>query len=457
MSRARVVELSLLGVVLVAQGVLFARPIHSATNYDEGVYLAALDALRHGQALGSDVFAAQFPGFYELLRGLSFITGIGVVAVRAGLLAVTLAGTVGGWLVGRRFGGKTGGLLVAALLVVAPPLDLFSFQVIADTPALALTLLALGLATLPGTILAVATGVVFGAALSIKLTALTAAPAALWLIRRRIGPALAGFAAFWLVLLLAHVQALGSLWSSGITYHDRARSTPAVIPHPHRQILDQIPHSTPFFWLAIAAAVAGLAYLALRRPLGTWPLWSWVVLAVVFLLVHKPLHYNHLVEFPFTLAVAAGATLGAVLERQRLPMRPVLTGLLAVVLLAAFVQQWHRTSLALTPEPSSNVAAANALERLTPPGTLVVDDRPIVSFLARRRVVGQLVDLALLRFETGSLTDAQVLEGLRPANAVVVSRSLRTRPAVLAFVRAHFTRVYAAGGVSIYTRHRSRR
>ena len=450
MRRARVLELSLLGVTLVAQAILFARPIHSATNYDEDVYLAALDALRHGQALGSDVFAAQFPGFYDLLRGLSFVTGVGVVGVRAGLLAVTLAGTVGGWLVGRRFGGAAGGLLVAAFLVVAPPLDLFSFQVIADTPALSLTVLALGLATLPGTVAAVATGVIFGAALSVKLTALTAAPAALWLIRRRIGPALAGFGALWLVLLLAHARALGSLWSSGITYHDRARSTPAVIPHPHRQILDQIPHSTPFFWLAILAAVAAIAYLALRRPLGVWPLWSWVVLAVAFLLVHKPLHYNHLIEFPFTLAVAAGATLGAALERQRQPARPVLIGLVALVLVAAFVQQWHRTSLVLAREPSSNVAAAHALERLTKPGARTIDDRPIISFLAHRRVLGPVVDLAALRFETGSLDDADVIGELRHADAVVVSRTLRDHPLVLAALARSFHRSYNRGGVAIW-------
>src|SRR4051812_2010643 len=182
-TRRRAIELPLLAALLVAQAMLFARPIHSATNYDEAVYLAALDALRHGQALGSDVFAAQFPGFYDLLRGLSYVTGIGVAAVRAGMIGVVLLGTVGGWLIGRRFGGMVGGLLVAALLTVAPPLDLFSYQVIADTPALALTAFALGLATLPGTLAAVAAGIVFGAALSVKLTALTAAVAFLWLVR----------------------------------------------------------------------------------------------------------------------------------------------------------------------------------------------------------------------------------------------------------------------------------
>jgi hypothetical protein len=67
-------------------------------------------------------------------------------------------GTIGGWLVGRRFGGAAGGLLAAAFLTIAPPLDLFSYQVIADTPALALTLFATGLATLAGPAAAIAAG-----------------------------------------------------------------------------------------------------------------------------------------------------------------------------------------------------------------------------------------------------------------------------------------------------------
>src|SRR5581483_8650857 len=148
MRRAVAAEIAVLVLVVAAQGVLFGRLLHTATNYDEDVYLAAVDALRHGQTLGSQVFAAQFPGFYDLLRGLSFLTGIGVASLRAGVLAITLAGTVGGWLVGRRFAGALGGLLVAALLVIAPPLDLFGWQVLADPPVLALALLALGLATL---------------------------------------------------------------------------------------------------------------------------------------------------------------------------------------------------------------------------------------------------------------------------------------------------------------------
>jgi hypothetical protein len=452
MRKAWNAELTLLVAILAAQAFLFARPIRSATNYDEDVYLAAVDALRHGQALGSEVFAAQFPGFYDLLRGLSYVTGIGVVPIRGGLLAVTLLGTVGGWLVGRRFGGTTGGLLVAALLVVAPPLDLFGYQVIADTPALALTLLSLGLATLAAPGAALAAGAVFGAALSVKLTALTALPSLVWLLRRRTAFAAVGFAIVVGLLLIAHLHALGDLWASGVTYHEKARSTPAVIPHPDRQIVDQIPSRTPFFWLAIVAALVGVALAAVRRPLRVWPLWLWVALGVSFLFLHVPLHYNHLIVFPFALAVAGGATLGAAIERLRWLTWPVAVAAVALVLAAAYVQQWHRVALARTPQPASDIAAARTLERLTAPGALTVDDRPIISFLAHRRVVGQLVDLAALRWETRSLTDAEVIRKLPRARAVVVSRALRLRPRVLVGVEAMFSLRYAGRGIRIYVR-----
>jgi hypothetical protein len=444
--------IAVLAAMVAAQALLFARPIHAATTYDEGVYLAAVDALRHGQALGSQVFAAQFPGFYDLLRGLSFVGGVSVTGLRAGLLVVVLAGTIGGFLVGRRYGRAAGGLLTAGLLTVAPPLDLFGYQVIADTPALALTLLALGVATLPGAVAAAAAGAVFGAALTVKLTALTAAPVVLWFARDRLLVAAAGFAVVVASVLLAHAGALGDLWTSGITYHEKARSTPNVIPNPHRQIIDQIPQRTPFFWLALAAAVIAVVLFALRRPLRVWPLWLWVGLTVLFLLVHKPLHPNHLIEFPFTLAVAAGATFGAAIRLLDARLRVVALGLLTVVLGGAYVQQWHRVTTAEAREPATNIAAAHALGRLTPAGALTADDRPVISFLARRRVNGPLVDLALLRFQTGSLTDQNVLADLRPVRAVVVSRVLRTRPRVLAYIRGHFRRRYDSGGVEIWVR-----
>lgn len=448
---AAALEVCALVAVGAAAVALSWRLLHTAANYDEGVYLAATDALRHGQALGSQVFAAQLPGFYDLLRGLSAVAGLTVDRMRAAMLFTYTTGVVGAWLIGRRYGGLRGGALTAGLFIVAPPLDLFAPDVLADPPSLALSILAVGLATIEGPIAAVCAGLVICAAVSVKLTAITAIPALLWFLRRRVVAAAAGAAALAAVLLAAHAHALGSLWASGVTYHVRARSTPAVIPHPYRQIFEQMPARTPFVWFAIAALVAAVIATALRRlRVQVWPLWLWLALAWGFLLLQQPLHPNHLILVPGTLAIAAGATLAAMLPRHTAVYAAV-----GVVLAAAYVQQWHRVDVAYAPEPASNVAAAHALARLTTGRMLVVDDRPIISFLAGRRVVGPLVDLALLRFETKSLTQAAVERDLAGAGAVVVSRQLRDEPRVLAYVRARFTKRYDAGGVVVYVRRDS--
>ena len=447
MRRGPAIEGVLLAVVLATQAWLFVRPIHNETNYDEAVYLASLDALRHGQTLGTEVFAPQLPGFYDLLRTIGAFTGASLVGVRGGLLVVLILGTVGAWLVGRRFGGPAGGILAAFFLVVAPPLDRFGYQVIADTPALALTALALGLASLAGPVAAIAAGAVFAAAVSVKLTALTAFLALAWLLWRRPWHAVAGAAVVSVALLALHAGALPELWDAGIRYHQEARGTPAVIAHPHRQILRQISVRTPFFWLTIAGVVVAAAPLARRRPPRAWPLWTWVGLGLVFLLTHAPLHANHLVVFPFTLAIAGGATLGGVLPR-RVPVYAAAAAVLAV----GYVQQVRSVDDARSAEPASRLAASRALERLVPADALTIDDRPSISFFAHRRVVGEVVDTAFLRFDTGSLTDDDVLRELPRAGAVVVSRSLATRPRVLRAIRAAFALRYDRDDISIYVK-----
>ena len=87
-------------------------------------------------------------------------------------------------------------------------------------------------------------------------------------------------------------------------------------------------------------------------------------------------------------------------------------GVLALVLAAGYVQQQRRVVLDDVPEEPELVAAAETLRRETGPDDLVVSDHSIVPFLADRRVAGPLVDTAVLRFETGSLTDEEVLREL---------------------------------------------
>ena len=72
--------------------------------------------------------------------------GPDVVDVRKGIIAVFLMGVVGAYLLVRALVGPWAGLAAAAFIVVAPPIPFEAARVHADLPALAFTLLALGLA-----------------------------------------------------------------------------------------------------------------------------------------------------------------------------------------------------------------------------------------------------------------------------------------------------------------------
>src|SRR5213078_3505105 len=102
-----VLLLGLTGVV----GFVFGRSLHAATVYDEGVYLASLDALEHGQRLGSSVFASQPPGFYVLLEAERAVFGGSVGAMRTAMLLLALVGCLSAYYVGRVIVGPLGGFI----------------------------------------------------------------------------------------------------------------------------------------------------------------------------------------------------------------------------------------------------------------------------------------------------------------------------------------------------------
>src|SRR5438034_1990402 len=96
--------------------VAYARPLHTAPNYDEEVYLATMRELRHGHAIG-DVFLSQPPGFGW------FLDAVGVVAtslesVRAVMIVIALLGCLAAWFIGRRAGGSLGGAIAAGTLAI---------------------------------------------------------------------------------------------------------------------------------------------------------------------------------------------------------------------------------------------------------------------------------------------------------------------------------------------------
>ena len=459
-ARGRLAEAAAVGGLLAAEGALFARNLHTSTSYDEGVYLSSMDALRHGQALGSEVFASQPPGFYILLRLIGLVSGYSVTSARVGFVLLGLLGCAGAYALGRALAGIPGGVAASALLAILPPFPSEAMRVDADVPSVSLALVALALAAWgfrprAGLALPALAGAVLALAVSVKLLAVVALVPLAGLVvarhapRRALIAALAGAGVVAAAFLIAYAGVLGSLWDGAVHFHRQARSYPSPTPNGHvlAHLLD---FRTPSAWLVALGAVATV--LAWRRA---WPLWLWAAAAVGYLLWQKPLFDHHLVLLCAALASAAGVALGAGVAR--LPGRPGLA--VAAVVLAALAtggaQQAHRIGLRVTAEPPEIIWAVTKL-RSCGTTSAVAGDQPIAAFRARRRLPGQLVDTSLVRLSTPSLRPAQLLATIDREHVVAVfaGRSFLEQPTILSGLAARFgapqrfgtARFYAAAG-----------
>lgn len=453
-SRRRLGEGVALAGLLALAAFVYARGIEAAANYDEGVYLASLDALRHGQELGTEVYASQPAGFYVLLQGLSLLPGDGVEGIRVAFVLVALVGLGAAYAIGRRLAGMWGGLGAAGLLAVTAPWPVQAPRVQADTASVAIALAAVAVAFYakrsPWRWAAV--GVLAGAGISVKLLALSVvAPLAVLLVARRswraAGAALAGGATVWAVLLLVYAGALGELWQSVVSDHRDARGLgPSYADNIERVFLHPLDWRTP---AGVLVPVGLVCAVVLRRRLELLALGAWIAGSALLLVVQQPLLDHHFVLLAATLAVPAGAGLGAAVERVPAPARYALAGIAAAALVAGFVQEERRLWRQDGDAPAVTRAAAE-LRLRTQPDELVGTDLPIVAYLADRRVPGQLVDSSFVRLGTGSLTDGEILEALEGAPAVVVGRLFAERPALLAALRERYPTRLDIDGVTLY-------
>lgn len=456
----RVLEAVAVCGLLAAAGVLFSRNLTTAPSYDEGVYLASLDALRHGQTLGSQVFASQPPGFYVLLRLVALPFGSSINGIRTGFLLVALVGCLAAYLLGRKLAGPAGGLAAAALLAVAPPFPSEAPRVEADVPSVALALASLAVAAYAfgrrRPFLAVLAGALLAAAVSVKVLALPAVvPFVALAIARRASRRQAVAAALGALLVVGALLAgyagvLGELWAQVVRFHDRSRSFRLPYSSADR-LADFFDFRTPFPWLVTLGLTASAAT---RR---VWPLWLFPAAAVAFLLWEKPLFDHHLVLLSAALAVPAGTALGALVPELPGRLSLAAAGALVAVLALGFVQQVRRIDYARTATTADVEWGITHLARCTSPTELVASDQPIVAFRARRRLPGQLVDTSRVRLETGSLKPARVLELVDRdhIHAVFAGRAFTVQPAIVAGLRERFPRRLRHGKVTIYVAERS--
>lgn len=451
---------------MAAAAGVFAIGLGRAANYDEGVYVASLRALQGGDHLGDEVFASQPPGFYLLLELIGLGAGSSIDAIRAGLLIVALAGVAAAYGLGRAFAGRAAGLGAAAVLAVSSPYPSQAAQVEAETGAVVLAIAGLAAAAAArrrsGPWLPLAAGAGFAAAVSVKLLAVTAlvplAALAPRLGGRRVALVAAGAAVVTAALVAGYWSVLGELWESVVGFHADARGGPGLGENADR-ILHFLDLRTPFGWLVPAGAAATVVAWVRRRPLGTSPLWLWAVASALFLVGQRPLLDHHTVLLAAALAVAAGASLGAAAARLDGRTALAAASVLALLVAAGFYQEARRLQRNDVPEPPGVRRAVSLLRAETPPDALVVTDLPVVAVRAGRRVPGRLVDTSSVRFESGSLTRADVLGAvdLLHPSAAVAGREFRNDAALLAGLRSRFGQRRDYGGVTVYLRPRRAR
>jgi len=264
-------ELAALAAIVAAHVVLLTVLLHTRTTFDEGVYLLSLDELRHGQALGRQVFASQGPGFYLLLQAIGGVFGVTVAGVRLGIVTLDAIGAVFAFLLGRRVAGPLGGLGAAAMIAIAPKLGDSGGRVFADQCAMVLVVVALFLVAVRQPL---AAGAVYAAAVLVKVSALTALPTMAVLLAldarraRALAEAIGGALVLVAVVALVFVRDLGGIWAGAVTYHlDSRRITGLIGRHEFEGFFAV---RTPFLWLTVLALI--LLPIVWRR---VWPYWLW--------------------------------------------------------------------------------------------------------------------------------------------------------------------------------------
>lgn len=462
---ALALELTGVAALVAAQTLLARRLLHTDTFFDEGTYLVSVDALRHGQELGDPVFTSQPPGWYHLLDLVVSIAGSSVADVRGGLAVVAGLGAAAAYGVGRAIAGRLEGALCAGMLLIAFPLALYAGRVLADPASLTLALTAVALAALAGrtgrATLAAACGLVLMVGVLVKLQAVLALPTVGCLLllrqgsrRRLVGAFAAGAAAPLALVAAVHARALPDLWDGAVTYHRRAAGV---------EILDNgaalrslFNPRMPFGWLVVLGAAGAVVAVARRGWSPAAALWLWPAVVASFLFWHDPLLEHHLASVTVALAPAAGVALAFGLRALPRRAAAVAAAVLVTAIGAGYAQEIRRLDSEVVPEEPGTVWAAQELARATAPGELVASDQPYAAYLARRRVAGELVDTAQLRFSAGSLTPESVLRILedRCVRAVVAGRSFTTVPGVLERLRARYPDETRRFGVSVLTRPR---
>ena len=460
----------LLLAIFAIAAATYSRSLGTAPSFDEAGYAAALDAIRHGQEIGSQVYIVQPPGFYFLIDSIGRTIGSSLHDVRVGMLLVSLVGIGAAYAIGRRYGGIAGGLGAASLLAIAPPFPVNAPRLEADPPSVTLGLVAIALAVWSygprkeRRWLAAAAGVALACSILVKLFTGTVFVALIALaIRNRtswrtLTATIAGGLGVLALLVLTHLGTVDDFWRGSVSGQLANRDLVAPSHWDNfTRVYGFFDLRTPAAYLALAGIVIAIVQGVRGRGLGLWPLWAWTASAVAFTVWMRPLLDHHLVLLAAAIAVPSGTVLGAAIAGLRTRSTRLLALAAAVlVATAGMAQQWRQLERNVKPDSPDVLWAADVLRTSTEPGAYVITDLPYAAVLADRRIAGPAVDTSWGRVLSGKLSADDVIQIADDydVDVVVTGRMLLRSPGLAAKLGARFPerRTLPGGAAVAYLR-----
>jgi 4-amino-4-deoxy-L-arabinose transferase-like glycosyltransferase len=494
------IDLALCGVLVLLAGLARLPNLDLyTTSFPEGIRAAQLQLMAAGYRPCVEIFCNQGPLLFYAIYPTYALFGGTLEAVRSGVVLFSLVGIAATYWVGHLLGGRPAALIAALLVALSPTYLKFSRLALAEVPAEAPAILAVGAAIVfqrsgrDRWLIGAALLTAFSLLLK-PVTLAVCAPVGLAVLLRS--------ERRWRnVAMLIGVTALGiglptvligfsEILEQVVAFRLRSRTAEGRgLGWNWSRIVEELAADRPgLFAFAIAGGIVMLA----RLRSAALPLVSWLPASLLLLLVHTPLHGKHIVTLippaallaatgsllvaPAVLSIGAqlrhvashGLRIGAGASRRRRMLAPRLgVALIAVGLLlylAYLPPVLARDRILMyAPEPLENdppaywyPEVATTLRAITDEHEMIVTDHPYLTFRAGRLVPPPLVESSVTRVLAGSLTpEDAIAEATRyDAQAVLLwADKLTTMRELKSWVDKAFVpvRAYAADEEAIPT------
>src|SRR5215218_4004275 len=320
-------------------------------SFPEGIRAAQLQLMAAGYRPCVEIFCNQGPLLFYAIYPTYALFGGTLEAVRSGVVLFSLVGIAATYWVGFLLGGRTGAILSAIIVVLSPTYLKFSRLALAEVPAEAPAILAVGAAIIfyrtgrDRWLILAALLVAFSLLLK-PVTLAVCVPVGLAVLlrseRRWRNVAILMVVTAAAIVLPTIVIGFSEILEQVVAFRLRSRVAEGRgLDWNWGRIIEELSADRP--GLFAFASAGGIVILA-RLRLAAVPLIAWLPASLLLLLVHTPLHGKHIVTLipPAALLAGVGAAHALVVLRQSRSLRHT-----ASISPALGSVQWARAGIAL--------------------------------------------------------------------------------------------------------------